>query len=126
MKYLFLTLFTFGMLATAHAKVISGNTQFVKVEIQSVTLEVEAKCEKPQFEDDSFHLFFSPDSYSEVNPYLKDGYSLKLVDRTCGNLGKGAKLSETDFETVTVFLVNGDSARQALEDAIESVWTSVK
>ena len=84
MKQFFLTLSAVCLLTTANAKVVAGNTQFVKIEVTSVVLEVEAKCITPKFEDDSFNVYFSENSYAEVSAYEKQGYAYKLLGKTCG------------------------------------------
>ena len=127
MNKLFFILATAAMVATANAKTVSGNTQFVKLEIKSVVLEVSAKCNSPKYEDDSFHVYFSNDSYAEVSSYEKMGYSYKLLDKNCGPYDATKKsLSTKDFETVQILMVNSSEVKETLDEALKNVWNSTK
>ncbi len=127
MKQLFLTLGAVCLLATANAKVISGNTQFVKIEVQSVVLEVSAKCKSPKYEDDTFQVFFSEASYPEVSSYQKMGYSYRLLDKNCGSFdATKIPLSSSDYETVQILMINTSEAQEILDEAIKNAWSSAK
>ncbi len=112
--------------ANANAKFLAERSQVVSSIISSVLLEVTAKCRPPQFENGAYAPFFSQASYDEVKPYIEVGYTLKLVDKTCGEMDSGNELSSTDFETVRILLVNGTAARESLEQAITEVWSYVR
>ena len=125
MKHLLLALSALCLLTTANAKVLYGNTQFVKIDVKSVVLEVSAKCKSPKYEDDTFQVYFSKDSYAEVSYYEELGYSYKLVDKNCGSFDATKKsLSSTDYETVQILMVNTSEAQEVLNKAIKSAWSS--
>ncbi len=116
-----------ALVTTANAKTVSGNTQFLKLEIKSVVLEVEAKCKSPKYEDDTFQVYFSDESYAEVSYYQKNGYSYKLIDKNCGSYNpKKPALSTKDYETVQILMVNSAEAQTLLDEAIQNVWNSAK
>lgn len=115
----FLSLITFKSYS---AKLINSDTKTVSIDINSVTLELSAKCNRPQFEDDQFTVYFSSESYVMAKPYIESGFSMKLVDRTCGNNGTGPKLSEGSYENVTVYFVDGITPRKKLEQVIKEIW----
>ena len=125
MNQLFLTLAAMCLMATANAKVVSGNTQFVKLEVKSVVLEVSAKCKTPKYEDDTFQVFFSDDSYAEVSYYQEMGYTFKLLEKNCGSYdATKVSLSTKDYETVQILMVNGEEAQSKLNEALKSIWSS--
>jgi hypothetical protein len=125
MKQLLIALSALCLLSTANAKVISGNTQFVKIDVKSVVLEVSAKCKSPKFEDDTFQVFFSDESYAEVSSYQKSGYSYKLLDKNCGSYdATKVPLSSKDYETVQILMVNTSEAQEILNEAIKNAWSS--
>lgn len=126
MKQIFLALSGLCLLATANAKVVAGNTQFVKIEVKSVILEVEAKCLAPKFEDGSFTVYFSQNSYAEVSAYEQQGYAYKLLGKTCGQFGSSKELSSTDYETVQILMVNNTEAQGLLDEALNNAWNSAK
>ncbi len=114
---------TLALSVSANAKLIESDTQTISLEIKSAVLEVTAKCIGPKFEDDAFQTYFSEESYQEVEEYLQGGYSMKLLDKSCGYEDTGKpQLSYDDYETVKVYFVNGNTPRQTLKDAIQEVW----
>lgn len=126
MNQLFLTLSAICLMTTANAKVVAGKTQFAKIEVTSVVLEVEAKCLSPKFEDGSFTVYFSENSYAEVSAYEKQGYAYKLLGKTCGQFGASKELSSTDYETVQILMVNNSEAQGLLDEALKNAWNFAK
>lgn len=126
MLKIFLFLGVLSTAALSHAKLLSSNTQAVTVEISSAVYEAYAKCRPPQYEDDGFTPYYSPESYNELKTYLNSGYSIKLLDRSCGPYkGTGPQLSSTNFEKVRVLILDDKTPRKQLQDAINTIWNSV-
>lgn len=118
-----------GMLSSAvlaQAKMLSSDTQSVTVQISSAVYEAYAKCRPPQYEDDGFTPYYSPESYNELKNYLKGGYSIKLIDRSCGpHKGTGPQLSSENFEKVRILILDDKTPRNQLQEAINTIWNSV-
>lgn len=126
MKPLFLVFTVLGLSLSAFAKPVSFKKYTVEIEIEAVTLELQAKCQAPLNEDDSFKPRFSATSYNIIKPYLRAGFSQKLLDKTCGENSTGPELSSDQYETVTVYLVNGQSPFEKLSTEIEKIWNQEK
>ncbi len=108
---------------SANAKLLESDSQTVTLEIKSAVFEVMAKCIGPKFEDDAFQTYFSEESYQEVAEYLQGGYSMKLLDKSCGYEDTGKpQLSYDEYEKVKVYFVDGNTPRQTLSDSIKDIW----
>lgn len=99
----------------ASAKVLNSGTIPVQAEIAYFEVEVQAKCLNPKFEDDSFRVYFEPQSYSEVKNYLNESYTMILLDRKCGNNGMGTDLTDANYETVRILFYSSKIARQVID-----------
>lgn len=126
MNFIYSLVFIFTAIQSAQAKMISTDSQKIELEVKSATLELSVKCQGPKFEDDTFKIYFSDESYPEAQAFIDNGYSYRLVDKKCGSSGSGPQLSTKTFETATVYFVDGVTPRKDLEQFIKTIWESKK
>lgn len=102
------------------AEVLESGERMVQTSVPYLVVSVEARCDQPKWEDDSFHVFYSDESYRFLKPYLESGHWSKLIGRTCGE-NSLKELSKTRFEKVEVLLLNSSEANQAVKNEVQDL-----
>ena len=105
----------------AFAAVLNSGAIPVQSEIVYYEFEVKAKCQGPKFEDDAHRVYFDSQSYTEIQSYMDKGYTMVLLDRSCGYRGKGAALSEDSYETVRILMYNTHDASKAIDVNVKAL-----
>ena len=108
----------------ASAKVLNSGSIPVQTEITYYEVEVQAKCLGPKFEDDAFKVYFEPQSYTEVKPYLNSYHTMILIDRKCGRNGAGVELAPDVYETVRVLFYSSSIARDVVEAHVKDLLST--
>lgn len=111
--------FTFSLPVTA--EILESGERVIQTSIPYLVISVEARCDRPKWEDDAYKVFYSNESYRFLAPYFEKGYWAKLLDRTCGAWDSSTELSEENFEKVKILLLNNRDASEAVKNEVDDL-----
>lgn len=112
--------------AAAFAQIVKSGLIEIRSQVPFVEMKVRATCRPPQFEDDTFTVFFSADSFKAVKKYTQQGYKYQLIAKSCVGSNAINELPSDAYEDANIILFNPSEAQKKLDDEVKELLNKYK